>query len=206
MRIGLFGGTFDPPHLGHLILAAEAFDQLHLDHLLWSPTPEPPHKRGQPLSPIKQRLELVLAAIAQDPTFELSRVELDRPGPHFVVDTVLLIHQQYPNADIFYVMGGDSFHDLPNWHEPNKFIQVCDGLGVMRRPGDNINVQAIDARLPGVAAKVHFIDAPLLEISARQIRLRISQGRPFRYYLPPAVYDLIISNHYYQLPEDENGS
>ncbi|MCX8025419.1 MAG: adenylyltransferase/cytidyltransferase family protein, partial [Thermanaerothrix sp.] len=91
-RLGIFGGTFDPPHVGHLILASEAADQLHLDRVLWVLTPDPPHKRGQPITPLAIRLKLVMAAIQEDPLFELSRVEIDRPGPHYAVDTLRILH------------------------------------------------------------------------------------------------------------------
>jgi len=104
MRIGVFGGTFDPPHLGHLILAAEASSQLKLDKLLWVLTPDPPHKRDQHLTPIEIRFELVKLSLMDDPTFEMSRVDLDRPGPHFTLDTVKLIKQEFPGADVFYLI------------------------------------------------------------------------------------------------------
>lgn len=197
MRIGIFGGTFDPPHLGHLILAAEAFDQLRLDRLLWVLTPDPPHKKGMLIHPMEQRVEMVNAAIEDNPSFELSRIEIDRPGPHYAEDTVHLLGKQFPNADLFFLMGGDSLHDLPTWHEPMAFIQACSGLGVMRRPGDEIDLQLIESELPGISKKVNFIDAPLLEISARQIRYRIVANKPFRYYLPPSVYQIIQANNYY---------
>lgn len=197
MRIGIFGGTFDPPHLGHLILAAEAYDQLRLDRLLWVLTPDPPHKKGMLIHPMEQRIEMVKAAIGNDSSFELSRIEIDRPAPHYAEDTVHLLGKQFPEADLFYLMGGDSLHDLPTWHEPMTFIQACSGLGVMRRPGDEINLQLIESQLPGISKKVNFIDAPLLEISARQIRYRIAANKPFRYYLPPSVYQIIQEKSYY---------
>lgn len=101
MRIGIFGGTFDPPHLGHLILAAEATSQLKLDLLLWVLTPDPPHKQDQQLTPIDIRYELVALSLKDDPSFVMSRVDLDRPGPHYTLDTVMLIKNEYPNAEIF---------------------------------------------------------------------------------------------------------
>lgn len=197
MRIGIFGGTFDPPHLGHLILAAESYDQLRLDRLLWVLTPDPPHKQGMNIHPMEQRIEMVLAAMGSDPAFELSRIEIDRPGPHYAEDTVHLLGKEFPDAELFYLMGGDSLHDLHTWHEPQAFIKACSGLGVMRRPGDEIDLDLIESYLPGISKKVNFIDAPLLEISARQIRYRIATGKPYRYYLPPAVYRLILEKHYY---------
>ncbi|MHC1784366.1 MAG: nicotinate-nucleotide adenylyltransferase [Anaerolineaceae bacterium] len=197
MRIGIFGGTFDPPHLGHLILAAEAYDQLNLERLLWVLTPDPPHKQGMPIHPMEQRIEMVKAAMGDDPAFELSRIEIDRPGPHYAEDTVHLLGKEYPKAELFYLMGGDSLHALHTWHEPQAFIAACSGLGVMRRPGDEIDLKLIESLLPGISKKVNFIEAPLLEISARQIRYRIATQKPYRYYLPPAVYQLIQEKKYY---------
>lgn len=190
-RIGIFGGTFDPPHLGHMILAAEAVDQLHLDRLLWVLTPDPPHKQGNVISNLADRMELVQAAMGDDPVFELSRVEIDRPGPHYALDTVNLLKQEIPDAVLIYLIGGDSLHNLPLWHRPMEFLEACSELGVMRRPGDAVDLVALEAQLPGLTAKVSFIDAPLLEISSREIRERIRSGHPYRYYLPRAVYEII---------------
>lgn len=191
-RIGIFGGTFDPPHIGHLILAAEARDQLKLDCVLWVVTPDPPHKilRRQ-VSPLDVRLEMVSATIGDDPGFEISRIEIDRPGPHYSADTVELLAQQYPEASLFYLMGGDSLHDLPTWMYPQKFIQYLTGIGVMRRPQDYVDLRWLDHALPGIVAKVHFVNAPLLEISSSSIRERASIGRHFRYFVLPAVYEII---------------
>jgi nicotinate-nucleotide adenylyltransferase len=198
MRLGVFGGTFDPPHLGHLILAAEACSQLNLDHLLWVLTPYPPHKRNRSISSLEQRLALVEAALAGDQSFELSRIEIDRPAPHYTADTVEQLHEHDPDAHLFYLVGGDSLRDLPTWHEPERFLREIAGLGVMRRPGDHIDMDALENALPGLRQKVHTIEAPLIEISSTGLRQRIANGRPFRYYLPPAVYRLIVERGYYR--------
>lgn len=199
MRIGIFGGTFDPPHLGHLILAAEALDQLRLSRLLWVLTPDPPHKQGNVITPLEYRLEMVEAAIRHDPAFELSSVEIDRPGPHYALDTVNLLAEKYPRSELVYLIGGDSLHDLPAWHRPQDFVRACHALGVMRRPGDVIDLASIEALLPGISAKVEFIEAPLLEISSSQIRQRVADGRPYRYYLQEPVFRIIQSRRLYRL-------
>lgn len=199
MRLGIFGGTFDPPHLGHLILAAEARSQLQLDRLLWVLTPYPPHKRNQIVSSLEQRLDLLKAALAPDDGFELSRVEIERPGPHYAVDTIDILQKQYPDACLYYLIGGDSLHDLPTWYQPQRILERITGLGVMRRPGDDVDPAALEQALPGIGSKLLMIDAPLMEISSSELRQRIISGRPFRYYLPPAVYNLIIERGYYQL-------
>jgi nicotinate-nucleotide adenylyltransferase len=206
MRIGIFGGTFDPPHLGHLILAAEATSQMKLDRLLWVLTPDPPHKRDQHLTPIEIRFDLVELSLMNDPTFEMCRVDLDRPGPHYTLDTVKLIKQEYPGAEVYYLIGGDSLHDYPNWHRAADLLAEVDGLGVMRRQGDQIDMSLLETQVPGISAKIHFIEAPLLEIASHQIRRRIRQGRPFRYYVLPVVYQRIQEKKYYiDVSPDKNG-
>jgi nicotinate-nucleotide adenylyltransferase len=203
-QIGLFGGTFDPPHLGHLILASEAYTQLELDRLLWILTPKPPHKPDQQITSIEHRLAMVRLAIADNPVFELSLIELERPGPHYTLDTVELIARQYPDADITPIIGGDSLRDLPKWHRPKELLYACHWVGVMRRPGEQENLEALEHELPGISSKVHYVDAPLLEIASREIRSRIADGRPFRYYLHPAVYEYILEHHLYLQSETQN--
>lgn len=197
-RIGLFGGTFDPPHLGHLILASEAQTQLELDRLLWILTPEPPHKQDQAITSVEDRLAMVQLAIADNPAFELSRIELDRPGPHYTVDTLKLIARQNPGADIVPIIGGDSLRDLPKWHEPQQLVYACHWIGVMRRPNEESDLEALERELPGLSSKVHYVDAPLLEIASREIRSRIAEGKSVRYYLPTTVYEYIHTHHLYE--------
>ena len=197
-RIGLFGGTFDPPHLGHLILASEAQTQLELTRLLWILTPDPPHKQDQTITPTEHRLAMVKLAIQDNPSFELSRVELDRPGPHFTLDTVHIIAGQNPDAEIVPIIGGDSLRDLPTWHEPKELLYACHWVGVMRRPSDAANLEALERELPGITSKVHYVDAPLLEIASRDIRSRIAHGESIRYYVPQAVYKYIEEHHLYK--------
>jgi nicotinate-nucleotide adenylyltransferase len=146
--IGIFGGTFDPPHIGHLVLAAEAHKQLGLDRLLWVLTPDPPHKQGRSIAPLDHRLAMVKLAIADDPQFELSTVELTRPGPHYALDTVQILAGQNPGADLVYLMGGDSLRDLPTWHRPADFISACHRIGVMRRPEDAVDLVALEKTCP----------------------------------------------------------
>lgn len=199
MRIGIFGGTFDPPHLGHLILAEEARYQLKIDRLLFVPTPDPPHKQHRAITQIEDRLAMVAAAVADNPNFEISRVEIDRPGPHYTLDTVNTLKQENPGATMIYLMGADSLRGLPhNWDRPGQFVAACDYLGVMRRPEDVIEMSALEAVFPGITEKTLLIDAPLLEIASRQIRQRAADNRPYRYYLPPSVCEVIRERNLYQ--------
>jgi len=189
--IGIFGGTFDPPHLGHLILAAEARAQLDLERVLWVLTPDPPHKQGQSIAPMEHRLAMVRLVIARDAQFDLSSVDLTRPGPHYALDTVQILAKENPGVNLVYLMGGDSLRDLPQWHRPADFVSACSLIGMMRRPGDKVQLFDLEKGLPGLRSKVRFVDAPLLDIAARDIRARIADGRPFRYYLPERVYEYI---------------
>lgn len=198
MKIGIFGGTFDPPHVGHLILAGEAADQLHLDKVLWVVTPNPPHKRTQPISQADQRSRLVQAAIAGDARFEMSRVDLDRPAPHYSIDTVRILAEENADAKIYFLIGGDSLRDLPTWHQPEVLTRLVDGFGVLRRPGAEFDLSDLEKRVPGVIHKIIFIDTPQIDISARVIRERIQNRRHYRHFLPPGVFALIEEHGWYK--------
>jgi nicotinate-nucleotide adenylyltransferase len=191
MRYGVFGGTFDPPHLGHLILAQEAMDQLHLDQVLWVLTPDPPHKQQREISPWQLRLELLQAAILGNPTFEISRVDIDRPGPHYAVDTLRILGQEYPGDEIIYLIGEDSLRDLPTWYRAGDLVDLCTNLGVIQRPGVEVDLAALEKNLPGISKRLLFIQTPLIEISSSDIRDRIASGRHYRYFLPNAVFQKI---------------
>jgi len=197
-RIGVFGGTFDPLHVGHLILAMEASDQLNLDQIFWVLTPDPPHKQGKKVASIEVRIRMVQAAIDNNPDFAFSYVDINRPGSHYVLDMMILLRNEFPNYELVFLMGGDSLHDLPQWHKPKEFIAVCDKIGVMCRPGEKIDFQDLKYAIPGILEKIEFIDAPLLEISSNQIRYLISLKKPYRYYLPFEVYKIIEEQHLYR--------
>jgi nicotinate-nucleotide adenylyltransferase len=161
-------------------------------------TPDPPHKQDQSITSLEHRLAMVKLAIQDDPAFELSDVELSRPGPHYTVDTIKLLARENPNAQIVPIIGGDSLNDLPTWHQPGELVYAAHWVGVMRRPGEKTNLEALERKLPGISSKVHYVDAPLLEIASREIRERAAAGKPFRYYLPESVYEYIERHHLYQ--------
>jgi nicotinate-nucleotide adenylyltransferase len=195
--LGIFGGTFDPPHVGHLALASAARVQLGLGRLLWMLTPNPPHKLHQTITPVAHRLAMVERALAGHPEFELSRIELNRPGPHYALDTVRLVQEQNPDSGIVYLMGGDSLRDLPAWHRPSDLVSALRFIGVMRRPDSIYDLPALDEILPGIAAKVRFVDAPLVDISASEIRTLAAAGKPFREFVAADVYEYIIEHGLY---------
>lgn len=143
---------------------------------------------------------MVRLAIGGNPAFELSTVDIDRPGPHFTADTLALVRKQYPDAKLALIIGGDSLRDLPTWHDPTRVVAGTDEIGVMRRPGDAVDLASLEGQVPGLTDRLRWIEAPLLEISSHEIRERRSGGRPIRYFIPQLVYDFIIQNDLYAGP------
>jgi nicotinate-nucleotide adenylyltransferase len=197
-RVGILGGTFDPPHIGHLILAEYARGTLDFERLLFVPAADPPHKQDEHKAAIEHRLAMLKFAIADNPHFEISRADIDRPGPHYSVDMVRVIGEEYPDAELYFVMGGDSLTDLPHWHRPAEFIQQCK-LAVMRRPDENVHAGMHDAVLPGLSERVVMIDAPLVGISSTLIAERVGQGQSIRYLVPDSVLSYIVQNRLYEM-------
>ena len=189
--IGVFGGTFDPPHIGHLILADIGKWVLNLEKVLWVVTAQPPHKPDAPISPIEDRIAMVEMAIMDNPGFELSRADIERPGPHYALDTLRWLAERYVGVRFAYLMGADSLIDLPTWHDPMVFLDACGVLGVMRRPDVVVDMQALESVLPGLTGKVTFFDVPMIGCSGRDIRRRVRNREPFRYLLPPGIADFI---------------
>jgi len=198
LRIGVFGGTFDPPHLAHLILAEEARFQLDLSLVLWVLTPNSPLKNARAISPWKQRHELLSAALKNNANFQISRVDIDRPAPHYTFETLQIIKQEYLDAEIVFIMGGDSLRDLPEWKNPQEILTNSIQIGVMRRPGSDFNLIELENVIPGLQEKIVWVDAPLLEISGNEIRARLKTGEPVRYFLPAEVFQIIEAKKYYQ--------
>lgn len=196
--IGVFGGTFDPPHIGHLVLADEARAELELSQVLWVVTGEPPHKPHRPILLVEHRLRMVELAIQNDPGFEVSRLEIDRPGPHYAVDTLAGLAEARPDDERAYVMGKDSLRDLPTWRLPERLIELSDAIVVLNRPDVGANLDELNAQLPGLADKVRFLDVPLVDVASRDVRWRVASGRPYRYLVPRTVADYIAEQDLYK--------
>lgn len=199
MKIGVFGGSFDPPHIAHLILAQEACSQLGLERLLWVLTPNPPHKRGRQMTPAPLRWEMLTLALQDNPLFVPSRIDIDRPPPQYAVDTLHLLRQAYPGSELVYLIGGDSLRDLPTWRQPLEVITASSALGVFRRPRVRIDLERLESQLPGLTAKIRWVETPRLDISATLVRRLAGEGRPFRYYVPEAVHSYILEKSLYRL-------
>lgn len=191
MRLGIFGGTFDPPHLGHLILAQEALWQLQLERIFWLLTPVSPLKSPASISPLEQRMALLETALGDNPDFEISRLDIERPGPHYAFESMKQFKENFPQEQLVYLIGRDSLQDLPRWKNPLDLIKFSDQIGVMDRPGEAVVLEKLESQLPGLGAKLAWIESPLIEISGKIIRHRLKTGGPVKYFLPEPVYRMI---------------
>jgi nicotinate-nucleotide adenylyltransferase len=183
-RIGVFGGTFDPPHIGHVRVAVEVTDQLGLDRLLWIPAGRPPHKTSSDVTDPRIRLEMVRLTASTDPRFEVSSIELDRPGPSYTVDTLRTLRKLHPTAEIFLILGADEVRDLPTtWRQPESVLGLAR-LAIMDREGES----ALDAApaLPGMERAVH-VPVPRVDVSSTAVREAVRSGEEYQALLPPGV-------------------
>lgn len=197
-RIGILGGTFDPPHNGHLILAEYTREELKLDHVLFIPVGDHPQKHDEMRLPIEYRLRMLELAIEHNPYFSISLVDVQRPGPHYSADTVQIVQEQYPEAKLFFVMGGDNLRSLPTWNRARELYARCK-LAVMRRADEDIAPDMHEDVLPGLAQQVEIIDVPLLSIwlSSTHIVDRLRRGKSVRYLMPDSVLEYILEEGIY---------
>ena len=191
------GGTFDPPHYGHLALAENGRVQLGLDCVLFVPAGQPPHKPGRPITPAHHRVAMVEAAIADNPAFALSRVDLDRPGPHYTVEMLALLQQEYPGAELFFLIGGDSLTGFPGWRDPAGIVRQAR-LVAMQRSGYELDLEALEQAVPGSRGRLVWLDAPYLNIAASDLRRRACRGLSLRYLVPPPVEAYIREHRLYE--------
>jgi nicotinate-nucleotide adenylyltransferase len=181
-RIGILGGTFDPPHVGHLIVASDVCAALELDRLLLVPSASPPHKQGQVRATAEQRLEMVRAAVADDARFLVDDIELRRPGASYSVDTLRAFQLRYPRADLFFVIGADQFREFHSWREPDEVARLAR-LVVVTRDGDTVSGESAYAFEP--------VSVTRIDLSATDVRRRIRAGESIRYFVPDPVRELI---------------
>jgi nicotinate-nucleotide adenylyltransferase len=195
--IGVLGGTFDPPHLAHLLLADEARYVLGLNKILWVVTAQPPHKENQSISSVDHRVAMVKLVTDAEPAFEFSPADLERPPPHYAHGTMEWLRMRHTDAKFAYLMGEDSLRDLPDWNLPQRFVDSCDCIGVMKRLAVEYEVAQLEEELPGLGDKLVFLGVPPIMISGREIRRRVHDGRPYRYFIPPAVSDYLLEHGLY---------
>lgn len=195
-RIGLLGGTFDPPHLGHLWVAETAREQLGLDQMLFLPVGEPPHKQNQLVTAVSHRLAMTRLAIASNPEFVLDTTDTDRPLPHTTHTLLPLLHQAYPDSQFWFLIGADSLHNLPTWGQPDRIIAQCR-LAVYPRPGVTIDWPKLKTAVPEIETAVDLIKGPIMSISSSGIRGWRREGHSVRYLVTQPVLDYIHEHKLY---------
>jgi nicotinate-nucleotide adenylyltransferase len=195
-RLGLLGGTFDPPHYGHLLAAQESAWRLELERVLFLPARQNPLKQGVATTPAEVRCEMVRLAIQDDDRFELSRLDLDRPPPSYTVD--LLRQLQQPGCDLFFIVGGDILPELPLWYAPDEIFHLTS-LAVLARPGAPLpDFATLEARIPSASGRLRLVDMPGVDISSTAVRARVRGGVPIRYLTPPSVEAFIRARGLYR--------
>ncbi len=200
-RIGIFGGSFDPVHYGHLLLAENAREQCRLDRVIFVPAGVPPHKQDQPRASAEHRIAMLGLAIAGHEAFEISRCEVDRPGISYTIDTLRLFRSQEPEAELFLILGGDMLRDLPTWREAAEVLRLAQ-LVVASRPGwedwdwEQLNIIASPAQIAQIRARL--IQMPRVDFSSSEIRRRLAAGQSIRYQTPRAVEQYILTHHLYR--------
>ena len=200
-RIGILGGTFDPPHQAHISLAETARQQLHLRHAFFVPAADPPHKHGKIRASITQRLAMLERALSGSPQFEISLVDVERPGPHYSVDTVRIFGERYPGAELFFIMGADALAELPTWRQPSELLRGCQ-LAVMRRPGYGFHAAIENSPLAELKDCCVLLDGPQLPISSSDLLERLEQGEDVSAMLVPSVLTYIQRGGIYHVGDD----
>lgn len=195
-RIGLLGGTFDPVHLGHLILASAAFEELRLDQLWFLPAARPPHKPGKPISPGSIRVDMLEAAINSDDRFRIRLDDMANDAPSYTSELLERLVAGEPDAEFIFVIGLDSLRDFHTWHAPERILELTT-LAVADRPGVVMTERDLD-QVPGLQERTFRFRAPQIEISATDIRERVAAGKSVRYLVPRAVEATILSTGLYR--------
>jgi nicotinate-nucleotide adenylyltransferase len=196
MRLGLFGGTFDPIHLGHLILAEQCREACGLDRVWFVVAGAPPHKTGDRTA-VADRLEMARIAVAGHPAFEVSELEAGRPGPHYSVETLEAVHRERPDDDLFFLIGADSLVDLPHWRQPDRIARLAT-IVVVNRPGIDPPGPSPVLDLGPDARPVVSVTIPPIGIASHDLRRRRAEGRSIRYQVPRGVEAYIEANGLYR--------
>jgi nicotinate-nucleotide adenylyltransferase len=201
-NVGLLGGTFDPIHYGHLVIAEEVWSVLHLDEMVFIPAGHPPHKFGQSITSAEHRVAMLELAVASNPHFAISLIDVERSGPSYTVDTVRELREEWgTNVGLYFVIGWDSLEELHLWYDPIGILEQLTYLVAVRRPGyiEEPGYQdQLEARLPGIKQRLLVIPVPQLAISATELRQRVAEGRPIKYQTPEAVEQYIAEHGLYQ--------
>jgi nicotinate-nucleotide adenylyltransferase len=192
VRLGVLGGTFDPPHVGHLILAEEARTSLELERVLFVPAGDPWRKAGQHVTPAEHRLAMLRLALASDSYFEVCMLEVERPGPSYTVDTLEALRRQHgPGLELYFILGEDALHDLPNWKDPERIVTLAWLAVAPRAQGSTPTTSDREAGVSGLSQRIVAIDMPIIDISSTALRARARAGLSLRYLVPLAVEEYI---------------
>jgi nicotinate-nucleotide adenylyltransferase len=203
---GVFGGTFDPIHLAHLAIAEAARDAFALRRVLFVVAARPPHKPGVSITAAEDRLAMVQAAIAGNAAFEMSRIEIDRDGPSYTVDTIAALRAREPDEPLALILSAESYAELPTWRDPARILELADVIVVPRDGYPDADEGLIAARFPRAPAAIGFLDGPRMRLSASEIRDRAAAGRSVRYLVPDAVATYIGDHGLYQDPRRDHRS
>jgi nicotinate-nucleotide adenylyltransferase len=199
MNVGVLGGTFDPVHSGHLVIAEEARLKLELIKVIFVPTGQPWLKTNSKITEAAHRVEMVKRAIADNAYFELSTMEVDRPGPSYSVDTLAILQRQLGSeVKVFFLIGWDSLTELPQWKEPARLIQLCKLVAVTRPGFSRPDLKSLEPSVPGITQSVVWLDIPPINISSSDIRDRASQGLSIHGLVPDDVESYIAENKLYR--------
>jgi nicotinate-nucleotide adenylyltransferase len=197
VTLGVFGGTFDPPHLGHLAAAQEALERCGLERVLFVPSERNPLKLDDRISPTEHRVAMTQLAIADDPRYALSYADVGGDGPSFTVDLLGRLRQEHAGAELAFISGMDVLHELHRWREPLRILELAR-LIVIARPGsERVAPNAIDARLPGASRRITVVETPGVAISSTELRQRVAEGRSLRYLVPERVAAYIAEHGLY---------
>jgi len=200
MNIGLMGGTFDPVHNGHLIIAEEVRTQLNLAEVLFVPAGQPWLKANSPITDAEHRIQMVRLAIAAKPYFKLSTMEIERPGPSYTVDTIAELQGQLGVRDeLFFILGWENLTELHQWHEPSRLIKMCCLVAVPRVGYPAPDLNSLEADIPGLSHSVIPLDTPKIDISASAIRNRVAQGLSIAHLVPEPVERYIRQHRLYSV-------
>jgi len=197
VRVGVLGGTFNPPHLGHLVCAQEAYVQLELGQVIFVPARTPPHKPVEDEPGPEHRLELCRLAVSGDERFAVSDAELAREGPSYTVDTLTELHSNVPDNDLFLIVGGDIAAGLVNWHEPERVLSLATLAVAKRRGTARAVVEEALKQLRG-GEQTRFFRMPRIGVSSTDVRERVRHGRPIRYLVPAPVEGYIAEKGLYR--------
>jgi nicotinate-nucleotide adenylyltransferase len=198
MNIGVLGGTFDPIHMGHLIIAEEVRARLDISEVLFVPAGQPLLKHNNAISPAEHRVEMIRLAIDKEPAFKLSTMEIERSGPSYTVDTMAELRSQIRAEDrLYFILGWDNLNQLPQWHEPARLVSLCRLVPVPRVGYPSPDLDSLEAVVPGLSQSIIMLDTPQIEISSSEIRDRLARGLSIHHLVPEAVEGYIQENRLY---------